>query len=162
MRGEAETAQAQLDTARAQLSDKNAQVDADVRDALLDIALGAEAGRSGAVQRGAGQRSAQRGAGALRQRRQRQPGREPGAAVRGAGQRSICRQPLPAQRGQAQPGARAGRRRKTTRTIWEESKRGGFNTQHQPRTSRITETEIGAAAVPPQGHHHCWWSWFWC
>jgi len=38
LRGEAETAQAQLDTQRAQLSDKNAQVDADVRDALLDIA----------------------------------------------------------------------------------------------------------------------------
>ena len=38
LRGEAETAQAQLDTARAQLSDKSAQVDADVRDALLDIA----------------------------------------------------------------------------------------------------------------------------
>ena len=37
LRGEAETAQAQLDTARAQLSDKGAQVDADVRDALLDI-----------------------------------------------------------------------------------------------------------------------------
>jgi len=38
LRGEAESAQAQLDTQRAQLSDKNAQVDADVRDALLDIA----------------------------------------------------------------------------------------------------------------------------
>jgi outer membrane protein TolC len=38
LRGEAEIAQAQLDTARDQLSDKNAQVDADVRDALLDIA----------------------------------------------------------------------------------------------------------------------------
>ncbi|MGD0734302.1 MAG: TolC family protein [Terracidiphilus sp.] len=37
-RGEAQVAQAQLDTQRAQLSDKNAQVDADVRDALLDIA----------------------------------------------------------------------------------------------------------------------------
>ena len=37
LRGEAETAQAQLDTAKAQLSDKSAQVDADVRDALLDI-----------------------------------------------------------------------------------------------------------------------------
>jgi outer membrane protein TolC len=37
LRGEAQTAQAQLDTAEAQLSDKNAQVDADVRDALLDI-----------------------------------------------------------------------------------------------------------------------------
>lgn len=37
LRGEAQTAQAQLDTAKAQLSDKNAQVDADVRDALLDI-----------------------------------------------------------------------------------------------------------------------------
>jgi outer membrane protein TolC len=37
LRGEAETAQAQLDTARAQSSDKSAQVDADVRDALLDI-----------------------------------------------------------------------------------------------------------------------------
>jgi len=36
-RGEAETAQAQLDTVRAQASDKSAQVDADVRDALLDI-----------------------------------------------------------------------------------------------------------------------------
>ncbi|MGP8175667.1 MAG: TolC family protein [Terracidiphilus sp.] len=38
LRGEAEVAQAQLDTAQARLSDKNAQVDADVRDALLDIA----------------------------------------------------------------------------------------------------------------------------
>jgi outer membrane protein TolC len=38
LRGEAQMAQAQLDTARDQLSDRNAQVDADVRDALLDIA----------------------------------------------------------------------------------------------------------------------------
>jgi outer membrane protein TolC len=38
LRGEAEVAQSQLDTNRAQLSDLNAQVDADVRDALLDIA----------------------------------------------------------------------------------------------------------------------------
>ena len=38
LRGEAQTAQAQLDVTQAQLSDKNAQVDADVRDALLDIA----------------------------------------------------------------------------------------------------------------------------
>ncbi|MGO9776688.1 MAG: TolC family protein [Terracidiphilus sp.] len=38
LRGEAHVAQAQLDTAQAKLSDKNAQVDADVRDALLDIA----------------------------------------------------------------------------------------------------------------------------
>jgi outer membrane protein TolC len=38
LRGEAQVAQAQLETAQAQLSDKNAQVDADVRDALLDIA----------------------------------------------------------------------------------------------------------------------------
>lgn len=37
LRGEAEVAQAQLDTQKAQLSDLNAQVDADVRDALLDI-----------------------------------------------------------------------------------------------------------------------------
>jgi outer membrane protein TolC len=37
LRGEAQVAQAQLDTAEDQLSDKNAQVDADVRDALLDI-----------------------------------------------------------------------------------------------------------------------------
>jgi outer membrane protein TolC len=37
LRGEAEMAQSQLDTNRAQLSDKNAQVDADIRDALLDI-----------------------------------------------------------------------------------------------------------------------------
>jgi outer membrane protein TolC len=37
LRGEAEQAQSQLDTQRAQLSDMNAQVDADVRDALLDI-----------------------------------------------------------------------------------------------------------------------------
>ena len=37
LRGEAESAQAQLDTVRAQTSDKGAQVDADVRDALLDI-----------------------------------------------------------------------------------------------------------------------------
>jgi outer membrane protein TolC len=36
-RGDAESAQAQLDTVRAQASDKSAQVDADVRDALLDI-----------------------------------------------------------------------------------------------------------------------------
>ena len=38
LRGEAEIAQSQLDTQRAQTSDMNAQVDADVRDALLDIA----------------------------------------------------------------------------------------------------------------------------
>ena len=37
-RGEAAVAQSQLDTSNAQLSDMNAQVDADVRDALLDIA----------------------------------------------------------------------------------------------------------------------------
>jgi outer membrane protein TolC len=37
LRGEADTAQAQLDTQRAELSDKRAQVNADVRDALLDI-----------------------------------------------------------------------------------------------------------------------------
>ena len=37
LRGEAQMAQAQLDTGKAQLSDKNAQVDADIRDALLDI-----------------------------------------------------------------------------------------------------------------------------
>jgi len=36
-RGEAEEAQSQLDTQKAELSDLNAQVDADVRDALLDI-----------------------------------------------------------------------------------------------------------------------------
>jgi outer membrane protein TolC len=38
LRGEAQVAQSQLNTDRAQLSDLNAQVDADVRDALLDIA----------------------------------------------------------------------------------------------------------------------------
>jgi len=38
LRGEAQVAQSQLDTQRDQLSDMNAQVDADVRDALLDIA----------------------------------------------------------------------------------------------------------------------------
>jgi outer membrane protein TolC len=38
LRGEAQQAQAQLDTAQAKLSDKSAQVEADVRDALLDIA----------------------------------------------------------------------------------------------------------------------------
>ena len=38
LRGEAQQAQAQLDTQSAQLSDKRAQVNADVRDALLDIA----------------------------------------------------------------------------------------------------------------------------
>lgn len=38
LRGEAEQAQSQLDTQKAHLSDLNAQVDADVRDALLDIA----------------------------------------------------------------------------------------------------------------------------
>ena len=37
LRGEAQMAQSQLDTDKAQLSDKNAQVDADIRDALLDI-----------------------------------------------------------------------------------------------------------------------------
>ena len=38
LRGDALVTQAQLDTQRAQLSDKKAQVNADVRDALLDIA----------------------------------------------------------------------------------------------------------------------------
>jgi outer membrane protein TolC len=42
LRGEAEAAQSQLDTQRAQLSDKTAQVNADVRDALLDIASTAQ------------------------------------------------------------------------------------------------------------------------
>jgi outer membrane protein TolC len=37
LRGEAQQAQAQLDTQRAELRDKKAQVDQDVRDALLDI-----------------------------------------------------------------------------------------------------------------------------
>ncbi len=37
LRGDAQIAQSQLDLAKAQLSDKGAQVDADVRDALLDI-----------------------------------------------------------------------------------------------------------------------------
>ena len=38
LRGQAKEAQAQLDTEKARLSDKRAQIDADVRDALLDIA----------------------------------------------------------------------------------------------------------------------------
>ncbi|HUB30603.1 MAG TPA: TolC family protein [Terracidiphilus sp.] len=38
LRGEAQISQSQLDTQRAQLNDMNAQVDADIRDALLDIA----------------------------------------------------------------------------------------------------------------------------
>ncbi len=38
LRGQAQQAQAQLDTAQAQLSDKRSQVESDVRDALLDIA----------------------------------------------------------------------------------------------------------------------------
>ena len=38
LRGEAEVAQSTLDTDQAKLSDQNAQVDADIRDALLDIA----------------------------------------------------------------------------------------------------------------------------
>src|SRR5664279_3249930 len=38
LRGEADQAQSQLDTQKAHLSDLNAQVDADIRDALLDIA----------------------------------------------------------------------------------------------------------------------------
>ena len=38
LRGQAKEAQAQLDTEKARLSDKKAQIDADVRDALLDIA----------------------------------------------------------------------------------------------------------------------------
>jgi outer membrane protein TolC len=37
LRGEAQVAQSALDTDRAKLSDQNAQVDADIRDALLDI-----------------------------------------------------------------------------------------------------------------------------
>ncbi|MBS1805061.1 MAG: TolC family protein [Acidobacteria bacterium] len=37
LRGDAQVAQSQLDTQKAQLSDMNAQVDADIRDALLDI-----------------------------------------------------------------------------------------------------------------------------
>jgi outer membrane protein TolC len=37
LRGDAEQAQSQLDTSKAKLSDASAQVDADVRDALLDI-----------------------------------------------------------------------------------------------------------------------------
>jgi outer membrane protein TolC len=38
LRGEAETAQSQLDAQKAKLNDQSAQLDADIRDALLDIA----------------------------------------------------------------------------------------------------------------------------
>jgi len=38
MNGEAETAQSQLDAQKAKLNDQSAQLDADIRDALLDIA----------------------------------------------------------------------------------------------------------------------------
>ena len=110
-RGEAQQAQAQLDTAQAQLSDKNAQVDADVRDALLDIASAqqlVEVARS----------SVELASEALSEAQQRYANGvsdnlavSQARAVRGAGQRSICRQPLPAQRGQAQPGACPGGRR---------------------------------------------------
>jgi outer membrane protein TolC len=37
LRGESEVAQSQLETQKAQLSDLNAQVEADIRDSLLDI-----------------------------------------------------------------------------------------------------------------------------
>ena len=49
--------------------------------------VGAEAGGSGAIEHGAGQRRAEGSTGALRQRGERQPGSEPGAAIGGAGQR---------------------------------------------------------------------------
>jgi outer membrane protein TolC len=78
LRGEAQVAQAQLDTQKAQLSDKNAQVDADVRDALLDIASAQKLVEVAKSSVDACQRGAQRGAAAVCQRRERQPGGEPG------------------------------------------------------------------------------------
>ena len=110
LRGEAQIAQAQLDTATRQFSDMNAQVDADVRDALLDIA-------SAQKQVEVSRSSVDLANEALSEAQQRYAnGVSDNLAVsqaeqsRRPGQRSICRQPLPAQRRQAQPGARPGRR----------------------------------------------------
>ena len=109
LRGEAEQAQSQLDTQRAQLSDMNAQVDADVRDALLDIASAqrqVEVARSSVdLANEALSEAQQRYAAGVSDNLAVQPGR----AVRGAGQRSIRVESLPAQRRQTQPGAGAGR-----------------------------------------------------
>ena len=107
LRGEAQVAQSQLDTQQAQLSDKKAQVDADVRDALLDIA-------SAQQQVEVSRSSVELANEALSEAQQRYANGvsdnlavSQARAVRGPGQRSVHSQPLPAQRRQAQPGARA-------------------------------------------------------
>ncbi len=66
LRGQAEQAQAELDTSKAQLSDKDAQVESDVRDALLDIASAQKQVEVARSSHGPRERSSQRGAGALR------------------------------------------------------------------------------------------------
>ena len=86
LRGEAQVAQSQLDTQKAQLSDLNAQVDADVRDALLDIEAAqkqVEVARSSVdLATEALSEAQQRYANGV----ERQPRGEPGAEVGGAGQ----------------------------------------------------------------------------
>ena len=108
LRGEAQAAQAQLDTQRAAVERQERAGGRRCSRRPAGHCFGAAAGPGSPIQRRSGQRGSQRGPAALCQRRQRQSGGQSGRAVRGPGQRSICDQPLPAQCGQAQPGPRPG------------------------------------------------------
>ena len=123
-------------------SDKGAQVDADVRDALLDI-------QAAQKQVEVAQSSMALASEELKEAQERYANgvsdnlaSEPGAAIGGAGQRPVCGEPLPAQHGQAQPGARAGRGRKLQEHIWEGSKRGGYESNTGPEANRLQRPRL--------------------
>ena len=90
LRGDAHAAAAQLDQAQAQLSDLRGQIDADVRDSILDIQAAAKQVEVAQSNLGIGQRSAERSAAALQRGRLGQPCRLAGSSLRGASRRSIC------------------------------------------------------------------------
>ena len=152
LRGEAQPAQAQLDTTQAQLSDKNAQVEADIRDALLDIA-------SAQKQVEVARSSVDLANEALNEAQERYAnGVSDNLAVSQAEQsvaqannqyvaslyrHNVAKLSL----------ARAWAPGRITRNIWEGSKRGGYNSNTSPNDRAGPETEIDAAADPPQGHH---------
>ena len=132
----------------------NAQVDADVRDALLDIA-------SAQQQVEVARSSVDLANEALSEAQQRYAAGvsdnlavQPGGTVRCAWPTiNMCR----AFTGTTSPSsAWRGRwaRLRITRVTWEESERGGNN--DNTSTNRAGYDNRGrTAAVPPQGHHHC-------
>jgi len=106
-RGEEETAGAQLDQAKDKLSDQVQQVNADVRDAILDIQTAAKLVE--ATQSNVELAREALSAATLQGGRGYQPVRLPGPVNRSPGRRPIHQRALPAQRRQARPGACSGR-----------------------------------------------------